>query len=123
VTIHSWFGLGLAVLSLCCTSCGRGHTSTIQGAGATFPAPLYKRWFLEYYQRHPDVRINYQAIGSGAGIRQFTSGLIDFAASDAAMSDAEIKAFEQKQPGRGVVMLPLTAGFSWGRSHSGTTRF
>src|SRR5271156_5554469 len=78
---------------------------TIQGAGATFPAPLYKRWFLEYYKAHPGVRVNYQPIGSGAGIRQFTEGLVDFGASDAAMSDKEIA----KVPA-GVQLLPMTAG-------------
>jgi phosphate transport system substrate-binding protein len=84
---------------------GAGDDITLQGAGATFPAPLYKRWFLEYYKLHPDVRVNYQPIGSGAGIRQFTEGLIHFGASDAAMSDAEI----EKVPA-GVQLLPLTAG-------------
>jgi phosphate transport system substrate-binding protein len=77
----------------------------LQGAGATFPAPLYKRWFLEYYKRHPDVRVNYQGIGSGAGIRQFTNQLVDFGASDAAMSDKEIEKVKA-----GVQLLPMTAG-------------
>jgi phosphate transport system substrate-binding protein len=79
--------------------------TTLQGAGATFPAPLYKRWFLEYYKLHPDVRVNYQGIGSGAGIRQFTSELVHFGASDAAMSDKEIEKVKQ-----GVELLPMTAG-------------
>jgi phosphate transport system substrate-binding protein len=80
---------------------------TLQGAGATFPAPLYKRWFLEYYKQHPDVRVNYQPIGSGAGIRQFTEGLVSFGASDAYVSDEErAKVPEQ----RGLVLLPMTAG-------------
>jgi phosphate transport system substrate-binding protein len=77
----------------------------LQGAGATFPAPLYKRWFLEYYKRHPDVRVNYQGIGSGAGIRLFTNELVEFGASDAAMSDKEIEKVK-----RGVQLLPMTAG-------------
>jgi phosphate transport system substrate-binding protein len=84
---------------------GAGDDITLQGAGATFPAPLYKRWFLEYYKLHPDVRVNYQPIGSGAGIRQFTEGLIHFGASDAAMSDPEIE-----KVSAGVQLLPLTAG-------------
>ena len=108
--------LFLAVLSLCLTSCSNDNSITLQGAGATFPAPLYKRWFLEYYQKHPDVRVNYQAIGSGAGIRQFIAGMVDFAASDAAMSDDEIKQLNEKteelrRKGKsGVLMLPMTAG-------------
>jgi phosphate transport system substrate-binding protein len=92
----------------CCTSVsclGQGDDVTLQGAGATFPAPLYKRWFLEYYKLHPDVRVNYQPIGSGAGIRQFTAELINFGASDAAMSDREIEKVQS-----GVVLIPATAG-------------
>jgi phosphate transport system substrate-binding protein len=72
---------------------------------------LYKRWFLEYYKQHPDVRVNYQAIGSGAGIRQFSSNLVTFGASDAAMTDQEIaKAMEQNPRRKGIVLLPMTAG-------------
>ena len=52
---------------------------TLQGSGATFPAPLYERWFAEYNKAHPNVQINYQAIGSGAGIKQFQQHLVDFA--------------------------------------------
>jgi phosphate transport system substrate-binding protein len=87
--------------------CARSDGVALQGAGATFPAPLYKRWFLEYYRQHPDVRVNYQAIGSGAGIRQFTEGLVTFGASDAFMSKDEIAKVPTE---RGVVLLPMTAG-------------
>jgi phosphate transport system substrate-binding protein len=96
----------VAASALLCASClPDGKVRTLQGSGATFPAPLYKRWFLEYYRAHPDVQVNYQAIGSGAGIRQFTEELVEFGASDAAMSDDEIKKVK-----RGVQLLPLTAG-------------
>jgi phosphate transport system substrate-binding protein len=78
---------------------------TLQGTGATFPAPLYQRWFREYNQLHPNVEINYQALGSGAGIKQFQQGLVNFGASDAAMTDTEMAAVKQ-----GVVLLPMTAG-------------
>jgi phosphate transport system substrate-binding protein len=81
---------------------------TLQGSGATFPAPLYKRWFLEYYQQNPSVRVNYSPIGSGAGIRQFTSGLVSFGASDAGMSKDEIAKLPDKYGG--VLLLPMTAG-------------
>jgi phosphate transport system substrate-binding protein len=77
----------------------------LQGTGATFPAPLYQRWFAEYNKVHPDVQINYQALGSGAGIKQFQQGLVDFGASDAAMTDAQMAAVKD-----GVVLLPMTAG-------------
>jgi phosphate transport system substrate-binding protein len=106
----------VAALACCIglTSCSDlDDDLTLQGAGATFPGPLYKRWFLEYYKRNPRVRVNYQAIGSGAGIRQFTARNVDFGASDAAMSDDEIKkvdAAEHKKGREGVQLLPMTAG-------------
>jgi phosphate transport system substrate-binding protein len=78
---------------------------TLQGTGATFPAPLYQRWFSEYNKIHPAVQINYQALGSGAGVKQFQDGLVNFGASDAAMTDEEIAAVKN-----GVVLLPMTAG-------------
>jgi phosphate transport system substrate-binding protein len=110
-TTKSWI---LSLIAVCCcalTSCDALNSVDVQGAGATFPAPLYKRWFREYYKRHSDVRVNYQAIGSGAGIRQFTADLVEFGASDAAMSDKEIKEAEEKNPQRGrVLLLPMTAG-------------
>jgi phosphate transport system substrate-binding protein len=99
-----------AVCSVMLSSCSLPEDSvTLQGAGATFPAPLYKRWFLEYYKLHPDARVNYQAIGSGAGIRQFTEGLTAFGASDAAMSKGEVEQF-RKERGSDVQLVPMTAG-------------
>ena len=80
-------------------------TITLQGSGASFPAPLYSRWFREYGAKNPNVRVNYQATGSGAGIKAFTAGQTDFGASDAAMTDDEIKAAQGN-----VVLLPMTAG-------------
>jgi len=82
-----------------------GGNITLQGTGATFPAPFYQRWFAEYHKVHPEVQVNYQALGSGAGVKQFTDGLVDFGASDAAMTDEEIKLVKD-----GVIMLPMTAG-------------
>lgn len=81
------------------------HAQQLSGAGATFPAPLYQRWGVEYNKLHSEVQVNYQSVGSGAGVKNFTSGVVDFGASDAAMSDAEIA----KVP-KGVVMIPATAG-------------
>jgi phosphate transport system substrate-binding protein len=77
----------------------------LSGAGASFPAPLYQRWAVEYNKLHPNVQVNYQSVGSGAGVKQFNQGTVDFAASDAAMSDEEIEKVKQ-----GVVMIPATAG-------------
>ena len=62
----------------------------INGAGATFPYPIYSKWFNEYSQQHPNVKINYQPIGSGGGIRQVSEGTVDFGATDGPMSDEQI---------------------------------
>src|SRR6516165_4031130 len=104
--------LALLVCGCCLSSISCSDRGVdVYGAGATFPAPLYKRWFLEYYRQHPEVRVNYQAIGSGAGIRQFSANLVDFGASDAAMSDTEIaSAIEENPKRKGILMLPMTAG-------------
>ncbi len=62
----------------------------INGAGATFPYPIYSKWFDEYHKLHPDIEINYQSIGSGGGIRQLQAGTVDFGASDGPMSDEQL---------------------------------
>jgi phosphate transport system substrate-binding protein len=62
----------------------------VNGAGATFPAPLYTKWFSDYHKMHPELSFNYQAIGSGGGIQQITAGTVDFGASDAPMKDDQI---------------------------------
>src|SRR5215471_8027954 len=88
---RTWMVLAVAASCVTSLSCSENNADlTLQGSGATFPAPLYKRWFLEYYERHPELRVNYTPIGSGAGIRQFTAGLVTFGASDAGMSQKEI---------------------------------
>jgi phosphate transport system substrate-binding protein len=76
----------------------------LNGAGATFPAPIYQRWFQDY-ARTSGSRVNYQSVGSGAGVRQFVAGTVDFAASD-----EPIKASEAKQVKRGVVQIPMVGG-------------
>lgn len=67
------------------------HALLINGAGASFPYPIYSKWFSEFQKQNPEVRINYQSIGSGAGIRQVIAGTVDFGASDAPMKADEIK--------------------------------
>jgi len=62
----------------------------LNGAGATFPYPMYSKWFSEYHKLHPEVEINYQSIGSGGGIRQVLAGTVDFGASDGPMSDEQL---------------------------------
>lgn len=64
--------------------------SMINGAGASFPFPVYSKWFSEYNKQNPDIRINYQSIGSGGGIRQLLKGTVDFGASDAPMKEKEL---------------------------------
>ncbi|MGB0035495.1 MAG: phosphate ABC transporter substrate-binding protein PstS [Candidatus Acidiferrales bacterium] len=67
-----------------------GNTVLLNAAGATFPYPIYSKWFDVYHQQHPNVQINYQSIGSGGGIRQLQAGTVDFGASDGPMSDEQI---------------------------------
>jgi phosphate transport system substrate-binding protein len=77
----------------------------LSGAGATFPAPLYKKWLEVYRTQHPQVLVSYDPIGSGDGVKQFLAGAVDFGASDAAMSDEEIAEVR-----RGVQLVPAVAG-------------
>src|SRR5208282_62325 len=62
----------------------------INGAGATFPYPIYSKWFDAYHKLHPDTEFNYQSIGSGGGIRQITAGTVDFGATDGPMTDEQL---------------------------------
>ncbi|MEH1855681.1 MAG: phosphate ABC transporter substrate-binding protein PstS [Nostoc sp.] len=81
------------------------QAETLNGAGATFPAPLYERYAREVKKKYPDLKINYQAIGSGGGIRQVIAGTVDFGASDAAMKDDEIA-----QVKNGAILVPTAGG-------------
>ena len=84
----------LVLLGLGCKGSGSGPGGTInlQGAGATFPNPLYQKWVSEYDKIHPNVHIDYQSIGSGGGLKQIQEQTVDFGASDAPMTDADLKA-------------------------------
>ena len=79
--------------------------TTLNGAGATFPYPMYSKWFSEYNKLHPDVQINYQSIGSGGGIRQVLNGTVDFGASDGPMSDEQLKEAKVK-----ILHIPTVLG-------------
>ncbi|MFN6570480.1 phosphate ABC transporter substrate-binding protein PstS [Dendronalium sp. ChiSLP03b] len=81
------------------------QAETLNGAGATFPAPLYERYAREVKKKHPDLTINYQGIGSGGGIRQVIAGTVDFGGSDAAMKDDEINKVKN-----GVILVPTAGG-------------
>ncbi|MGK7939517.1 MAG: phosphate ABC transporter substrate-binding protein PstS [Crocosphaera sp.] len=78
---------------------------SLTGAGASFPAPLYQNWFVQLNRAVPQLQVNYQSVGSGAGVEQFTSETVDFGASDVAMTDEEMA-----KVGRGTILLPVTAG-------------
>jgi len=79
--------------------------TTLNGAGATFPNPIYSKWFSEYNKLHPDVQVNYQPIGSGGGIRQVTAGTVDFGASDMPMNDQQLKDSKVK-----ILNIPTVLG-------------
>ena len=92
-----WAGLALALPFM-------GQTQ-LNGAGATFPYPMYSKWFSEYNKLHPDVQINYQSIGSGGGIRQVLNGTVDFGASDGPMTDEQLKEAKVK-----ILHIPTVLG-------------
>lgn len=81
------------------------QTVRVNGAGASFPAPLYQNWFRNLNTKEPKLQFNFQSTGSGTGIERFTQEVVDFAASDIAMTDEQIAKIN-----RGVVLLPMTAG-------------
>ncbi len=94
------FAVGLLVLTL-----SSAQAQKLTGAGATFPYPIYSKWFSEYSAAHPGVEVNYQSIGSGGGIRQVTSGLVDFGASDMPMTDDMLSSSKVK-----LIHLPTVLG-------------
>src|ERR1051326_8415595 len=81
----------LLVMSFACQPNGSGGSGSLQGAGATFPNPLYQKWLSEYGKAHANVKIDYQSIGSGGGIKQLKEQTVDFGASDAPMKDEDLK--------------------------------
>ncbi len=83
--------------------------TTLNGAGATFPYPMYSKWFSEYHKTHPDVQVNYQSIGSGGGIRQVTEGTVDFGASDMPMTDEQLQEAQGKLKTK-VLNIPTVLG-------------
>src|SRR5829696_4135612 len=96
------------VTSFACTGGGSGDPGgavSLQGAGATFPNPLYQKWLSEYGKLHPNIRIDYQSIGSGGGIKQLKEQTVDFGASDAPMKEEDLKS----APGE-VLHIPTVLG-------------
>lgn len=108
MTMTRFFSLLLlAGLVLTTASCGSRSSNAVklEGAGASFPAPLYNKWFKAYNAAHPEIQIDYQSVGSGAGVKAIQDKTVDFGASDAAMTPEEIEKVEA-----GVQLLPMTAG-------------
>jgi phosphate transport system substrate-binding protein len=101
------FALALTIVlaGLACSGGGSGGEIKLQGAGATFPNPLYQKWLSEHGKLHPNVKIDYQSIGSGGGIKQLQAQTVDFGASDAPMTEAELKS----SPGP-IVHIPTVLG-------------
>src|ERR1700728_5222590 len=102
----------LLVFFLVCglaATAGSQSTILLNAAGATFPYPIYSKWFDVYHTAHPTIQINYQSIGSGGGIRQLMAGTVDFGASDVPMTDDQIADFK-KQRGVGVLHFPTVLG-------------
>jgi len=84
-------------------------TLLINGAGATFPYPIYSKWFDVYHQKNAKLQFNYQSVGSGAGIKQVTEGTVDFGATDGPMNEEQSKAFQDKR-GSGILHFPTVLG-------------
>jgi len=95
----------LVAFGLLALALGSAQAQKLTGAGATFPYPIYSKWFSEYSAAHPGVEINYQSIGSGGGIRQVTAGLVDFGATDGPATDEQLASSKTK-----LIHIPTVLG-------------
>ena len=100
--------LAAGLLGLCAIVVA-DNSLLINGAGATFPYPIYSKWFDVYHTNNPNIQFNYQSIGSGGGIKQITEGTVDFGASDGPMNDDQLKAFQDKR-GTAILHFPTVLG-------------
>jgi ABC-type phosphate transport system substrate-binding protein len=103
-----WGRLAIAALSVVAAASPLSAQTSLTGAGATFPAPIYQKWFADY-QSIGNVQINYQPNGSGGGIKAVTDGTTDFGASDMPMTDEQIAVFKKKN-GHGILLFPTVLG-------------
>jgi phosphate transport system substrate-binding protein len=101
-------GLAIGVLALCAIVLA-DNALLINGAGATFPNPIYSKWFDVYHTSNSSIQFNYQPVGSGAGIRQVTDGTVDFGATDGPMNDDQLKAYQDKHS-FGILHFPTVLG-------------
>ncbi len=97
--------VGALCLAVALAAAAQSGAILLNGAGATFPNPIYSKWFDVYKQKHPNIQINYQSLGSGAGIRQVIAGTVDFGASDGPMKDEQVS-----QVKGGVLHFPTVLG-------------
>jgi phosphate transport system substrate-binding protein len=102
---HKIITLGMAIGISLTGPASAKDTVTLNGAGATFPYPIYSKWFDEYNKMHPNIQINYQSIGSGGGIRQITAKTVDFGATDGPMTDDQLFAADGK-----ILHVPTVLG-------------
>jgi len=100
---------GIFLAALVVASVASAGALLVNGAGATFPNPIYSKWFDEYHKQNGNIEINYQSVGSGAGIKQVTDGTVDFGASDGPMNDEQLKAFQEKH-GFAILHFPTVLG-------------
>jgi phosphate transport system substrate-binding protein len=98
-----------AIIAALATGVASAQQILINAAGATFPYPMYSKWFDEYHKKFPNLAFNYQSIGSGGGIKQATEGTVDFGASDGPMNDMQLKEFHDKR-GFGILHFPTVMG-------------
>lgn len=105
INVNSIKAMGLTMSAFLFVTAGVAQAQKLTGAGATFPYPIYSKWFSEYSAAHPGVEINYQSIGSGGGIKQVTAGLVDFGASDVTMNDDQLAQSKIK-----LVHIPTVLG-------------
>ena len=103
--VNSIKAMGLTIGAFLFVTAGVAQAQKLTGAGATFPYPIYSKWFSEYSAAHPGVEINYQSIGSGGGIKQVTAGLVDFGAADVPMNDDQLAESKIK-----LVHIPTVLG-------------
>src|SRR5579862_1821014 len=103
--IFAWAAAALMIFSASSLPNAVAQTTQINGAGATFPYPIYSKWFDEYHKSHPNVQINYQSIRSGGGIQQISDKTVDFGASDGPMTDDQLK-----QAGFPILHFPTVLG-------------
>src|SRR6202045_61848 len=99
----------VALVAALATGVASAQQILINAAGATFPDPMYSKWFDEYHKKFPNLQFNYQSIGSGGGIKQVTEGTVEFGASDGPMNDKQLQEFKDKH-GFGILHFPTVMG-------------